>query len=114
MKAPLAIFVAATLAGVPACSPLEPSSSETTADVSSSVTNGHLWILNRSGNPSLSDFYTCLLSETNWNQLAAAYSNPLLVTLGKEAFVSGSTCNPGGPDDSAAFQCAVNAGHFDV
>ncbi|HWE30244.1 MAG TPA: hypothetical protein VHB97_19695 [Polyangia bacterium] len=112
MKAPLALVVAATLAAAPACSPLEPSS-EVTVGVSS-VTNGHLWILNRSGNPSLSDFYTCLLSETNWNQLAAAYSNPLVVTLGKEAWVSGSTCNPGGPDDQGAFQCAVNAGGFDV
>lgn len=108
-------FVAAAAVALSGCAPGEASTGSTEGRVSAqSVTNGHLWILNRNGNPSLTDFYTCLLGETNWNQLAAAYANPLLVTLGKEAFVSGSACNPGGPDDQAAFQCAVDVGNFDV
>lgn len=104
-------FGAAAAASLSACAPA-PSPQRSTEQ--SLATQGHLWILNRTGNPSLADFYTCLLGETNWNQLAAAYTNPLLVTLGKEAWVSGSGCNPGGPDDGGAFQCAVNAGGFDV
>ncbi len=106
--APAVLALAVAGCGAP------PESSNSVTVGETSVTNGHLWILNRSGNPSLTDFFNCLLSDTNWNQLAAAYHNPLLVTLGKEVFVSGSACNPGGPDDGGAFQCAVNVGRFDV
>lgn len=92
---------------------LQPKANEAVANVTP-VTNGHLWILNRTGNRGLTDYFNCLFSNTSWNQLASAYYYPLLLTLGKEVFVSGSACNPSGADDQAAFQCAVDAGRFDV
>lgn len=81
---------------------------------STGVRAAKLWILNRSGNPSLNDFFGCLLGQTTWNQLATAFAYPESLSFGKETFVSGSTCNPSGPTDQAAFQCAVNAGSFNV
>ena len=109
-------LLAAALAG--GCSTSPPSdaarSDSATAQGVSTVVNGKLWVLNRSGNPSLADYFTCLLNESTWNQLATQYPYPESLTFGSEAFVSGATCNPGGPEDQGAFQCAVNAGHFNV
>src|SRR5205814_1843094 len=86
--------------------------------VESSIKPTSLWILNQAGDPNLSDFFDCLLRFSDWNDLAVAYPGALPLALGGQVVAQPGknglfpcTANVGSP---AYYQCAVDAGHFNI
>jgi len=82
------------------------------ASASSGLTR-KLWILNQQGATYLSDFFQCVLGGTNWNDLANTYSAGETIVFGGMVQRDDAPCT-GGVGSTAFYQCAVNAGSFDV
>ncbi len=105
----------------PGAPPDRASSAETGADPSTgAVSQGaaKLWILNQAGDPSLGDFFDCILSASTWNVLATAYPGARELQLAAEV-----VAKPGGGGKypctvgvggASYYQCAIDAGHFDM
>jgi hypothetical protein len=77
-----------------------------------------LWILNQGGDPSLEDFFTCMLVSSNWNALATAYAGAPTLTLGKHVLVhpdsSGRYPCTSQVGSQGYYQCAADAGAFPI
>jgi len=84
----------------------------TVASASSGLSK-KLWILNQQGAAYVGDFFDCVLSGTNWNDLANTYAAGETLSLGKQVQRNDAPCT-GGVGTTGFYQCAVNAGNFDV
>lgn len=85
----------------------------TSAASASSGLTRKLWILNQQGATNLSDFFQCVLGGTNWNDLANTYSAGETIVWGGMVQRNDAPCT-GGVGSTPFYQCAVNAGAFDV
>ncbi len=85
----------------------------TSAASASSGLTRKLWILNQQGAPDLSDFFQCVLGGTNWNDLANTYSAGETLVWGGMVQRNDNPCTAN-VGSAAFYQCAVDAGHFDV
>jgi len=87
--------------------------SVTSAASASSGLTRKLWVLNQQGVTYLSDFFQCVLGGTNWNDVANTYSAGESLVWGGMVQRNDNPCT-GGVGSTAFYQCAVNAGNFDV
>jgi MYXO-CTERM domain-containing protein len=85
----------------------------TSAASASSGLTRKLWILNQQGATYLSDFFQCVLGGTNWNDLANTYSAGETIVFGGMVQRNDAPCT-GGVGSTGFYQCAANAGNFDV
>jgi len=85
----------------------------TSAASASSGLTRKLWILNQQGATFLSDFFQCVLGGTNWNDLANTYSAGETLVFGGMVIRNDAPCT-GGVGSTAFYQCAANAGNFDI
>lgn len=83
-----------------------------TASASSGLTR-KLWILDQQGATNVSDFFQCVLGGTNWNDLANTYSAGETLVWGGMVQRNDAPCT-GNVGSTAFYQCAENAGGFDV
>ncbi|HEX8791560.1 MAG TPA: hypothetical protein VF765_11465 [Polyangiaceae bacterium] len=85
----------------------------TSAASASSGLTRKLWVLNQQGAPSVSDFFQCVLGGTNWNDLANTYAAGETLVWGGMVQRNDAPCT-GGVGSTAFYQCAANAGKFDI
>jgi hypothetical protein len=107
-----ASLAAGLIAGAAACS----SSGGTAPPDRPSASSGaaaRLWILNQSGASFVGDFFSCVLSGSNWNDLAAAYPYGESLDLGGQVIRNDDPCTAN-VNTQSFYQCAVDAGSFDV
>lgn len=105
------------LSVVPTPSPSpSPSPTPPPGDMGSPSKVSKLWILNQGG-ADLTDLFDCLLRYTNWNDRATAYAGALPMVLGAQKLISSHYPCPQTSAQAGSqsyYQCAVDAGHFDV
>lgn len=82
------------------------------ASASSGLTR-KLWVLNQQGATYVSDFFQCVLGGTNWNDLANTYAAGETLVWGGMVQRNDAPCT-GGVGSTAFYQCAANAGKFDI
>jgi hypothetical protein len=102
-------------AAAAACS-AAPVAPEPVGQVASAATGltRHLWILNQGGDPSIADFFSCVLGAgSNWNDLANTYPNGLSLDFGRQVIRNDDPCTSGA-GSTAFYQCALDAGGFNV
>jgi hypothetical protein len=112
------IVAACLLAGPAACSssPDGADAHEATGHQSSASSGltRKLWILNEQGDARVGDFFDCILGgSSNFNDLANTYQFGESLSYGGQVQRNDDPC-VSGVGSQGFFQCAVDAGHFDV
>ena len=102
--------------GSGACSSSPQDSHEPSADnaAASSGLTRKLWVLNQNGDPAVAQFFQCVLgNNTNWNDIANTYPDGESMVFGGQVQRNDNPCT-GGVGSAGFYQCAVNAGHFNL